>query len=66
MPSKQAQHGDYQSNFAFRLARSQRQAPRKIAERIVEAWPEHPAVERLEVAGAGFINVHLSRGWLSS
>ncbi|TAL60642.1 MAG: arginine--tRNA ligase [Legionella sp.] len=54
--AKDPTHGDYASNLALILAKPTRQSPRKIAEALVKALPQDPAVERVEIAGAGFIN----------
>ncbi|HHF7366762.1 TPA: arginine--tRNA ligase [Legionella bozemanae] len=54
--TKDSVHGDYASNLALVLAKPCRQAPRKIAELLVQALPVDPAVEKVEIAGAGFIN----------
>ncbi len=54
--AKDSAHGDYASNLALILAKPCRQAPRKIAELLVQALPADPAVEKVEIAGAGFIN----------
>ena len=43
----------------MRLAKAARQNPRKIAEAVKSALPAHPAVARIEIAGAGFINFFL-------
>jgi arginyl-tRNA synthetase len=56
-------HGDYASNVAMTLARAARQPPRKVAEAIVAHFPRSAAVERLEIAGPGFVNVFLSPAW---
>src|SRR6185295_3131490 len=56
-------HGDYATNVAMTLARAARQPPRKIAEAIVAHFPPSAAVERLEIAGPGFVNVFLSPAW---
>jgi len=60
---REARHGDYATNAAMTLAREARRPPRKIAEAIVANFPKTPAVERLEIAGPGFLNVFLSPGW---
>ena len=52
-------HGDFACNVAMRLARQARRPPRVVAEALVAALPRHPLVERVEVAGPGFINFHL-------
>lgn len=54
--AKDPVHGDYASNLALILAKPCRQAPRKIAELLVQSMPEDPSVEKIEIAGAGFIN----------
>src|SRR5690606_29720384 len=56
---RRAGHGDYACNVAMQLARTLKVAPRDIAARIVAALPQSEALERAEVAGAGFINLHL-------
>jgi arginyl-tRNA synthetase len=59
-----SQFGDYQCNAAMSLAKVLKMPPRAIAEKLVENVPEHAAVDRLEVAGPGFINIYLSDGWI--
>ena len=54
--AKDSVHGDYASNLALILAKPCRQAPRKLAEMLVQALPADAAVEKIEIAGAGFIN----------
>src|SRR5262252_1997096 len=58
--TRDAQHGDFASNVALRLAKAARRNPRELAAAIVAALPESPLLERAEVAGAGFINFHLA------
>lgn len=57
---KTAQHGDFSTNLAMLLAKPLRQNPRAIAERIIEALPASDYVEKVEIAGAGFINFFLA------
>jgi len=56
-------HGDYATNAALALARPARKAPKAIAEAIAANFPPTPAVERVEVAGPGFLNVFLRPEW---
>ena len=59
-------HGDFSANIALVGAKSQKMAPRKIAEALV-AHLEDPAgfLEKTEIAGPGFINFHLKpAAWL--
>ena len=58
--TRDAQHGDFASNVALRLAKAARRNPRELASAIVAALPESPLLERAEVAGAGFINFRLA------
>jgi arginyl-tRNA synthetase len=62
-PAREERHGDYATNAAMTLAREARQAPRKVAEAVVAHFPKMAAVERLEIAGPGFLNVYLSPRW---
>ena len=55
-------HGDFASNVAMRLAKPARKNPREIATQIVDALGDSDAVDRVEIAGPGFINFHLSAG----
>ena len=56
---KQGSHGDYATNVALQLARTLKRNPRDIAQAIVESIEAAPEIERVEIAGAGFINFHL-------
>ena len=58
--TREASHGDFASNLAMRLAKPARMKPRDIAERIVAAIGRSPEIDRVEIAGPGFINFHLS------
>jgi arginyl-tRNA synthetase len=53
-------HGDFASNIAMQLAKPARGNPREIASNIVEAFGDAAQIERIEIAGPGFINFHLS------
>jgi arginyl-tRNA synthetase len=59
--TRDAQHGDFASNLAMRLAKATRQNPRKLAEALVRALPPSAAVAKVDIAGAGFINFFLSQ-----
>lgn len=60
---RQAQHGDFACNVALQLAKTLKRAPRDVAAQLVAALPASGYVERAEVAGAGFINFFLKRGF---
>ena len=57
--TRDAQHGDFASNLAMRLGKATRQNPRKLAEALAGALPPSPALAKVEIAGAGFINFFL-------
>jgi arginyl-tRNA synthetase len=60
-------HGDLSTNLAMALARPLKSPPRTIAERIVAALSLPPGlVEKVEVAGPGFINFRLAAGHLAA
>ena len=58
--------GEYALPLAFELARKLRKAPKKIAEEIVAEIGPIEGFEKLEVAGAGYINARLDRGTTAS
>jgi arginyl-tRNA synthetase len=65
--ARDAQHGDFQSNIAMRLAKAARKNPRELAQAIVQALPQSRLVAGAEVAGAGFINFRLAKdAWFSA
>ncbi|MGB5721494.1 MAG: arginine--tRNA ligase [Woeseiaceae bacterium] len=53
-------HGDFASNIAMRLAKPARKSPRDIATNIIDALSDNANVDKIEIAGPGFINFHLS------
>ena len=55
-PSKDRAQGDFACNVALALARPAGLPPRELAETIVERLAPAAGVERVEVAGPGFIN----------
>ena len=57
---KQASHGDYACNLAMQLAKPLRKSPRDIANALIAALPKSDAIEKVEIAGAGFINVFIT------
>ena len=58
--SRQASHGDYACNLAMQLAKPLRRPPRDIAQALIAALPASEVVEKVEIAGAGFINVFIT------
>ena len=61
---REKDHGDFATNIAMVMAKEAKKAPRQIAEIIIEALElEDTHVNRLEIAGAGFINFYLDIDW---
>jgi arginyl-tRNA synthetase len=60
-----AEHGDYATNVALKLAGLHERPPREIAEEIAGAVVERGLAERAEAAGPGFVNLWLSDTWLA-
>ncbi len=54
--TRDASHGDFASNVALMLAKPAGMKPRELAERIVAALPGAAEVEKVAIAGPGFIN----------
>ena len=65
-PTKTPEHGDIATPIALGLAKQARMAPRQIAEIIVSHIDPkaHPVIHQIDIAGTGFINIHLSDDWL--
>src|SRR5690625_4337422 len=62
---KDKAHGDFATNIAMQLARQFKKAPKIIAEQIVEHFNyEEASVEKVEVAGPGFINFFMKQSFL--
>jgi arginyl-tRNA synthetase len=52
-------HGDYASNLALQVAGKAGLAPREMAQAIADKLIADPAIERVEIAGPGFLNIRL-------
>jgi arginyl-tRNA synthetase len=65
---KQADHGDYATNAALLLAGALKAKPRDVAERLASAVQGElgPALERVDVAGPGFLNLVLTDAWYAA
>ena len=53
--------GDYQANGVMAIAKQLQTNPRELAQRVVELIDiaDDSLIERVEIAGPGFINIHL-------
>ncbi len=56
--------GDFQTNFAMVNAKILKGNPRSIAENVVDNLAENNVIEKVEVAGPGFINIFLKEEYL--
>ncbi|MBM7690643.1 arginyl-tRNA synthetase [Peribacillus deserti] len=62
---KEKAHGDYSTNMAMQLARVAKKSPKAIAETIIEHFDASKAnIEKIEIAGPGFINFHMNNSYL--
>lgn len=57
--TRDARNGDFATNIAMQLARYAGKNPRELATLIIDALPESPLIDKVEVAGPGFINFYL-------
>jgi arginyl-tRNA synthetase len=63
---KDKENGDYSTNCAMQLTKIARKAPRLIAEEIVNQFnKEKFYVEKIEIAGPGFINFYMNKTYLT-
>lgn len=63
---KDKAHGDYATNTAMQLARVAKKAPRMIAEEIISHFDSSKAsIEKIEIAGPGFINFYMNNSYLT-
>ncbi|HEC05155.1 MAG TPA: arginine--tRNA ligase [Thiothrix sp.] len=68
-PSNRPEFGDYQANGIMGVAKQLKMNPRELATTVVEILEKSgdlaEIVEKIEIAGPGFINIHLSNDWLA-
>ena len=61
---RQKEHGDFATNVALALAKRVGRPPREVAQALLDALSPAPFVERVELAGPGFINIWTTDEWL--
>ncbi len=59
--TKDRAHGDFASNIALVVAKPAGKPPREIAQLIIEQLGSHPQIDKLEIAGPGFINFFINQ-----
>ena len=58
--ARDTKHGDFACNIALTLAKMARCNPRELAKNIVAAMPASDFIERIGIAGPGFINFFIN------
>ena len=66
VPATDPKFGDYQCNDALKLAKALKRNPREVGAAVAERLKGCDAFEKVEVAGPGFLNLTVSRGWLAA
>ncbi len=61
---KDEQFGDYSTNVAMKLAKQMKKAPMAIAGELKELLEKSEIFEKVEIAGAGFINFYFSKEFM--
>ena len=64
LPATDPKFGDYQCNDALKFAKKAKANPREVGAKVAEELKGEPALEKVEVAGPGFLNLTVSREWL--
>ena len=59
--TKDAAHGDFTCNVAMMLAKQAGKPPRDIAQAVIDALGSDKSIEKIEIAGPGFINFFLAQ-----
>ena len=60
--SKDKTQGDFASNIAMMLSKQAKCSPRDLAQQIIDNLPSSAEVDKVEIAGPGFINFFMSQG----
>jgi arginyl-tRNA synthetase len=56
------EHGDYATNVALKLAKRAGMAPRDLAQALADGLAATDGIERVDIAGPGFLNITVSAG----
>jgi arginyl-tRNA synthetase len=59
--SKDKAQGDFASNIAMMLSKQAKCSPRDLAQKIIDNLPDSVKVDKVEIAGPGFINFFMSQ-----
>src|ERR1700735_4433321 len=64
-PAARPECGDYQANGVMTAAKARRMNPRTLAQEVVERLDLTGIASKIEVAGAGFINITIAPEYLA-
>jgi arginyl-tRNA synthetase len=64
--SSRPNFGDYQANGVMGAAKKLKTNPRELATKVVEHLDLGGIADNIELAGPGFINIHLDKHWLAA
>lgn len=64
--SNRPQFGDYQANGVMGAAKKLKTNPRELATKVVAELDLDGIASKIELAGPGFINIHLDQNWLAA
>ena len=59
--ARDSKHGDFATNLAMTLAKPAKSKPRDIAEAIIAELPKSDLIDKVEIAGPGFINFYINQ-----
>jgi arginyl-tRNA synthetase len=65
-PSTRASFGDYQINAAMGAAKKLKTNPRELGQKLIDCLEVDDLADKVELAGPGFINIHLKPQWLAT
>ncbi|MGR2678952.1 arginine--tRNA ligase [Chromobacterium haemolyticum] len=64
-PASKPEFGDYQANGVMGAAKQLKTNPRELAQKVVAALDLAGIADKVEIAGPGFINIHLAPEYLA-
>ncbi len=65
-PASKAEFGDYQANGVMGAAKKLKMNPRELAAKVIEQLDLEGIASKVEIAGPGFINIHIDPQWLAT
>ncbi|WP_422488986.1 arginine--tRNA ligase [Endozoicomonas sp. ALE010] len=65
-PGTRANFGDYQCNAVMAAAKKMGMNPRELAQKVIDNLDLDGIASKVDIAGPGFINIHLAPQWLAS